>query len=146
MRPSRFFYRRAEEMQTVRAFLQRGNRALLSTGEMGGFPAQTPLFTQNGGGAEGITAVQRQGVVENADDAHNCRIDKIDECQNQFYTVLFAGLRPLSQKPSQDKSSVDRLRNGVARWAWMVSTTDGSRRCVASVWTSIKPLCVASDR
>ena len=34
-------------------------------------PAERPLFAQDGRGAEGVAAVQRDGVVENVKDSHN---------------------------------------------------------------------------
>jgi hypothetical protein len=47
---------------------------LLGAGDMEGFPAQLALLAQDVGAAEGVAGMQRQGVVEDVEDAqaHAC--------------------------------------------------------------------------
>ena len=60
---------RAEEAQAVGFFLQPLGIELLGAGEMKGLPPQPALTAQDVGAAEGVAGVQRQGMVEDVQDA-----------------------------------------------------------------------------
>ena len=59
----------AVEAQAIHVVERGGCFALLGRGEVEGFPAQGALFAEQGGGTEGVAAVQRDGMVEDVQDA-----------------------------------------------------------------------------
>ena len=65
-----FRHRASVETQAVDVLDVSRRLALLGRGQMKGFPAQRPLLTQDSRGAEGVAAVQRDGVVEDVEDSH----------------------------------------------------------------------------
>ena len=64
--------RRAVEVQAIHRFLGLCAGALLEPSHMDGMPAQGALLTEDVGAAEGVAAVQGDGVVEYVQDAHGC--------------------------------------------------------------------------
>ena len=76
------------EAQAVNIFEWSADLALLGGGEMEGFPAQGPLFPEQRSGTEGVAAVQRNGVVEDVEDAHHpafLRQDNQKPCQARSF-------------------------------------------------------------
>ena len=64
-------FRGTEEVQAVDRLFQHVAGMLLGAGDVEGFPAERALFAQDRAGTEGITAVQRDRVVEDVKDAHD---------------------------------------------------------------------------
>src|SRR5258707_1182947 len=63
--------RGAEEVPAVDLFLGRTASPMLGRSQMKGIPAKRALFFQNRQGSECIATMQRNGVVEEMEDAHN---------------------------------------------------------------------------
>ncbi len=61
---------RAEEVPPVHGFFRAAGGAVLGAGEVEGVPAQPALLAQQGQRAEGVAAVQGDGVVQDVEDAH----------------------------------------------------------------------------
>jgi len=61
---------RAVKAQAISLFHLDCREALLRRGQVKRLPAQRALLAQDGRGAEGVAAMQREGVVEDVEDAH----------------------------------------------------------------------------
>ena len=66
----RFRHRAAVETQAVDVLDVVRGRPLLGRSQVERLPAQRTLLTQDGRSAEGVAAVQRNGVIEDVEDAH----------------------------------------------------------------------------
>jgi len=66
----RFGHRAAVEAQAIDVLDVSRYLALLGRGQVKRLPAQRTLLTQDGRSAEGVAAVQRNGVIEDVEDAH----------------------------------------------------------------------------
>lgn len=62
--------RRTVEMQAIRRFFRHRTVDLFWTRQVIRLPAQIALLAQDVGAAKGVAGVQRQGMVENVQDAH----------------------------------------------------------------------------
>ena len=127
--PGRF--RRAIEMQAVGLLFHHLAIDLLGTGQVVGVPAHFPLVVQDRRAAEGIAGMQRQGVVEDVEDAHD------------YWTV---GFWQTSQNPSQDKSSSDNFIKGAARSGRTARTSSGEASTVGFMAITSRPLCATASR
>jgi hypothetical protein len=62
------------EMPAIHLLLKGVTRALLGRGQMIGLPAQAALFPQDRNSAEGVAAMQGQGVIENVENTHQAAL------------------------------------------------------------------------
>ena len=67
---ARWWHRTAVEIEAIDLFVGRCAVALLGRREVEGLPAEGALLPQDRRGAEGVAAVQGNGVVEDVEDAH----------------------------------------------------------------------------